>query len=74
MNPLILSVTGAERRIMVEECIEDILGYDAPSSEKPYKAHKHIEDNWSEAFEDLPTNWQEIFINLHSPHLDHLAL
>lgn len=74
MNPLILSVTGAERRIMIEECIEDILGYNAPSSEKPYKAHKHIEDNWSETFEGLPANWQKIFINLHSPHLNHLAL
>lgn len=74
MNPIILSVTGPERRIMVEECVEDILGYAPPSSEKPYKAYKHIEDNWSSDFVNLPENWKQIFIRLHSPHLDHLAL
>lgn len=74
MNPIILSVTGPDRRIMVEECVEDILGYAPPSSEKPYKAYKYIEDNWSSDFVNLPENWKQIFIRLHSPHLDHLAL
>jgi predicted ATP-dependent endonuclease of OLD family len=74
MNPLILAVTGQDRRIMVEECIEDILGYEAPTRDKPYKAHKHIEDNWLEDFDNLPENWKDIFIKLHAPYLDHLAL
>lgn len=74
MNPLILAQTGANRRIMVEECIEDILGYNAPSSEKPYKAHKFIESNWPDSFDGLPDNWKDIFIRLHAPYLDHLAL
>lgn len=74
MNPKILSVTGSDRRVMVEECIEDILGYAPPSSEKPYRAYKYIEDNWPSEFIKLPENWKKIFIKLHSPHLDHLAL
>jgi hypothetical protein len=57
---------------MIEECIEDLLGYDAPSSEKPYKAHLHIQNNWGDEFSDLPNNWKSTFITLCSPYLDHL--
>lgn len=72
MNAPILAQTGNERRVMIEECIEDLLGYDAPSSEKPYKAYAHIQNNWSNEFNDLPTNWKSTFITLCAPHLDHL--
>ena len=44
MNAPILAQTGEDRRIMIEECIEDLLGYPAPSYEKPYKAHIFIEE------------------------------
>ncbi|WP_297531987.1 ATP-dependent endonuclease [Thalassolituus sp.] len=72
MNAPILEQTGHERRIMIEECIEDLLGYDAPSSEKPYKAHLHIQNNWGDEFSDLPNDWKSTFITLCSPYLDHL--
>lgn len=72
MNAPILVQTGEDRRIMIEECIEDLLGYDAPNSEKPYKAHVHIEGNWGQDFTDLPNDWKSIFIRLCSPYLDHL--
>ncbi|WP_226646042.1 ATP-dependent nuclease [Microbulbifer variabilis] len=72
MNAPILAQTGQDRRIMIEECIEDLLGYDAPSSEKPYKAHLHIQKNWGDEFIDLPNDWKSIFITLCSPYLDHL--
>lgn len=73
MNDPILLQTGKERRIMIEECIEDILGYAAPTKEKPYKAHSHIQDNWGEKFDSLPEAWRSVFLKLCSPHLDHLA-
>ena len=72
MNAPILAQTGNERRIMIEECIEDLLGYDAPSNEKPYKAHLHIQKNWGDTFDDLPNDWRSTFITLCSPYLDHL--
>lgn len=74
MNDPILAQTGNERRVMIEECIEDLLGYDAPSSEKPYKAYIHIQDNWGDEFDDLPSNWKSTFIKLCTPHLDHLQV
>ncbi|MUK51512.1 ATP-dependent nuclease [Aliivibrio fischeri] len=72
MNAPIAAQTGEDRRIMIEECIEDLLGYAAPSSEKPYKAHKHISDNWADEFSGLPERWRTVFLDLCSPHLDHL--
>lgn len=72
MNAPILEQTGNDRRIMIEECIEDLLGYDAPSSEKPFKAHQHIQNNWGDRFEELPNDWKLTFITLCSPYLDHL--
>ncbi len=73
MNPLILAQTGEERRIMIHECIEDLLGYGAPSKDKPYQAYKYIEENWHGEFNQLPANWRDVFIRLYSPYLDHLA-
>ncbi len=72
MNDPILAQTGIDRRIMIEECIEDLLGYPAPSSEKPFKAHLHIQNNWGDTFEQLPNDWKFTFISLCSPYLDHL--
>ncbi|MCA6058165.1 AAA family ATPase [Thalassolituus sp. ST750PaO-4] len=72
MNAPILAETGEGRRVMIEECIENLLGYDAPSREKPYRAYEHIQNNWPDNFEDLPSNWKSIFIRLCSPYLDHL--
>ncbi|MEH8245358.1 AAA family ATPase [Aeromonas veronii] len=72
MNAPILAETGADRRIMIEECIEDLLGYDAPSSEKPYKAFQHISQNWDNDFNGLPERWKTIFLELCAPYLDHL--
>lgn len=74
MNAPILAQTGNDRRIMIEECIEDLLGYDAPSSEKPYKAYLHIQNNWSDDFDGLPNDWKSTFITLCRPYIDHLQV
>ena len=70
-NDLILNVSTAQRRIMIRDCIEDILNYPPPSSDKPYKAHKHINDNWTD-FNSIPIAWRDVFKLLHSPYLDHI--
>lgn len=72
MNAPILAQTGADRRIMIEECIEDLLGYKAPSNEKPYKAYEHVTANWGGDFDDLPEGWKSVFLDLCAPYLDHL--
>lgn len=59
VNPRILTAIQTEqKRIMLEECIEDNLGYDAPSKDKPYKAYLKTKD-WT-TFEDIPDNWKAV--------------
>lgn len=59
MNAPILEVLGNDesKRLMMNNCIEDELGYESPRSDKPYKAYKFIKDwkTWS----DVPANWKE---------------
>lgn len=71
-NAPIAEVTGEHRRIMINECIEDLLGYQAPTYDKPYKAHSHIEDKWGNDLDSIPNDWKVTFIRLCSPYLDHL--
>ena len=72
MNDPILAQTGEDRRVMLQECIEDVLGYPPPASEKPFRAHRYIQENWGDDFNGVPTTWREIFIGLCAPYLDHL--
>lgn len=59
-EPILLAVGDETRRIMISNCIEDILGYAAPSGEKPYKAYKFISDNWNQEWESITVNWRQI--------------
>ena len=45
------------KRLMMHNCIEDELGYPAPSSDKPFKAYQHVKD-WK-TWDDVPDNWRE---------------
>jgi putative ATP-dependent endonuclease of OLD family len=48
-NQPILEVIGDENdRLMLENCMEEVLGYDAPNENKPYEAYKYIQSNWKE--------------------------
>ncbi len=64
VNTSILSVIGSEdKRIMLEECIEDVLGYTAPSNEKPFKAYQKTL-TWGDNWEDVPVDWRNIVTKL----------
>lgn len=53
-NQPIANVVGDSNKvIMLEECMEDILGYASPSNEKPFKAYKHTQ-TWGDSWNDVP--------------------
>jgi len=58
-QPIADAIGESGRRIMLEECVEDALGYDASNSEKPLKAFKYVSD-WGEDWADLPDCWKAI--------------
>lgn len=59
MNAPILAAldNDTSKRLMMHNCIEDELGYAAPTSDKPYKAYKFI-DGWK-TWENVPQNWKD---------------
>ncbi len=66
--PIQAAVGDSSRVFVLEECMEDLLGYDAPSSEKPFKAYQST-CNWGENWEDVPTNFRILMGKLFFPHI-----
>lgn len=61
-NPIVAALDHNEnKRYMVVNTIEDVLGYSEPPSEKPYTAYKHITANWGDSWVDIPENWRAVF-------------
>lgn len=59
-NPKIADAVGDPNRLCVlEECIEDVLGYPEPTSDKPYAAYRATAE-WKQ-LEDIPVAWLQHF-------------
>lgn len=58
MNQPILDALNndASKRLMMHNCIEDELGYSAPTSDKPYKAYQYV-NNWN-SWDEIPETWR----------------
>jgi putative ATP-dependent endonuclease of the OLD family len=52
------------KRIMLENCIEDILGYGPVTNDKPFKAYKYINENWGDDWSCVTPAWKAIFESL----------
>lgn len=58
--PILEAVGDNSKRIMLSNCIEDVLGYAPPSNEKPYKAYNFIAQNWNLEWDSVTPRWKEI--------------
>ncbi|OEI75650.1 hypothetical protein BG616_16190 [Bacillus subtilis] len=60
-NQPILKLVGEDRIFPLENCIEDILGYPAPISEKPFRAYRYIISNWGETWAECTSgDWKTL--------------
>lgn len=60
-NEPIRATVGNDKKIWVlENCVEDILGYEAPNYDKPYKAYKFINDNWGNDWLSISEKWRNL--------------
>ena len=56
--PILQALDNNEtKRLMMHNCIEDELGFPAPSSDKPFQAYQFVKD-WT-TWDDVPENWKE---------------
>lgn len=67
-NPLIAAAVGNQERVLqIENCIENILGYEPPSAEKPFKAFKHC-SQWGDDWDSVPENVRSIVTRAFGPY------
>ena len=58
-EPIKQALDDDRHLIVLENCIEDVLGYPAPTSDKPYKAYCYICSNWTR-WENVREEWKVI--------------
>lgn len=60
--PILAALDNIEgNRFVAMNTIEDVLGYSVPTSNKPFTAYKHINEEWGENWSDIPEQWRYIF-------------
>lgn len=59
-QPILDAIGDSSRVVRLSNCIEDVLGYTAPSKDKPFTAYKFIVDNWDDDWDKMPDNWKEV--------------
>lgn len=58
-EPIRLALEDDTHLFVLENCIEDLLGYSAPVSNKPYKAYCYIKENWKH-WRDINSLWKKL--------------
>ena len=58
-EPIREALGNDEKLITIKNCIEDLLGYTAPSKDKPYTAYKFIQENWGN-YSEISEAWKQI--------------
>lgn len=58
-SPIAAAVGNSACVSMLEECLEECLGYQAPSSDKPFKTH--LETSKWKVKSDIPESWRIVF-------------
>lgn len=57
-EPILLALNGDSSKLQkMDNCIEDVLGYAPPSSEKPFKAYQQTK-TWGASWSCVPEKWR----------------
>ncbi len=62
-EPIRQALDNDSHLFVLENCVEDMLGYTAPTSDKPYKAYCYINKNWGEC-KNIREEWKTIIQNI----------
>ena len=62
-EPIRVALNNDDNLFVLDRCMESILNYPEPTSEKPYKAYCHTQ-TWGENYSDVPVEWRTIYEGL----------
>lgn len=65
-EPIRRALDDDNKLIRLDNCIEDTLGYPAPTKDKPYTAYKFIQNTWKGDYNNINGDWKDIVENLFS--------
>lgn len=65
-EPIRVAVGNDEKLVRLEECIENFLGYPAPSSEKPFNAYKRTLE-WEAGWDGVPEQLKKLLTSVYAP-------
>lgn len=68
-QPIQNAVGDADKIVVLEECLEDLLGYDAPGAEKPFKAYQFA-SGWGDNWNDVPENLRVVMAKLFGGYVE----
>jgi putative ATP-dependent endonuclease of OLD family len=68
-QPIQDAVGDVTKIVVLEECVEDLLGYDAPTSEKPFKAYRFA-SSWGSEWKDVPENLRAVMSKLFGGYIE----
>jgi len=65
-EPIKKVLSDDSKLLVLENCLEDVLGYNVPTTDKPFFAYRYIKDNWEEekGWDGVIDNWKEIMEEL----------
>lgn len=65
-TPIQRALNNDAQLVVLHNCIEDVLGYPAPSADKPFAAYKYIQKTWTD-WNSIPECWrravEKIFVD-----------
>lgn len=59
--PILKVIDDPSRCHVAVNCVENLLGYDAPANDKPHRAFQHISSNWPDEWDAVTDSWKEFF-------------
>ncbi|MFJ3048424.1 AAA family ATPase [Herbaspirillum chlorophenolicum] len=68
-QPILTAAGGPDSVIVLEECVEDVLGYAAPKTEKPSVAFSKTLD-WGEDWKDVPEKFRAVLVRAFAGYIE----
>lgn len=68
-QPIADALAGGGKVVLMQENIEDEMGYPAPSSEKPFKAYQHTL-TWGDDWASLPAQWKAKMVEIFGDYVE----
>jgi len=68
-QPILAAAGGPDSVIVLEECVEDVLGYAAPKAEKPSVAFSKTLD-WGDDWKDVPEKFRAVLVRAFAGYIE----